>query len=34
MSEADWQTHRQQLEWRAIFRDLEVRRVDRAGEVR
>ena len=34
MSEADWQTHRQQLEWRATFRDLEVRRVDRAGEVR
>jgi PAS domain S-box-containing protein len=34
MSEADWRTHRQQLEWRAIFRDLEIRRVDRAGEVR
>src|SRR3990172_1112181 len=34
MSEADWQTHRQQLEWRATFRDLEVRRVDRAGEGR
>ena len=33
MSEADWQTHRQQLEWRATFRDLEVRRVGRAGEV-
>jgi len=31
MSEADWQTHRQQLEWRVIFRDLEIRRVDRAG---
>jgi PAS domain S-box-containing protein len=34
MSEADWQTHRQQLEWRVIFRDLEIRRMDRAGEVR
>src|SRR6202166_594882 len=34
MSEADWRTHRQQLEWRVIFRDLEIRRVDRAGEVR
>src|ERR1700694_3258487 len=34
MSEADWQTHRQQLEWRVIFRDLEIRRLDRAGEVR
>lgn len=34
MSEADWQTHRQQLEWRATFRNLEVRRVDDAGEVR
>jgi PAS domain S-box-containing protein len=34
MSDADWQTHRQQLEWRAIFRDLEIRRVGRTGEVR
>src|SRR5580692_2057964 len=34
MSEADWCTHRQQLEWRAIFRDLEIRRVGRSGEVR
>ena len=34
MSEADWRTHRQQLEWRVIFRDLEIRRVDRGGEVR
>ena len=34
MSEADWQTHRNQLEWRATFHDLELRRVDRAGEVR
>jgi PAS domain S-box-containing protein len=33
MSEADWATHRQQLEWRVTFRDLEVRCVDRAGEV-
>ena len=34
MSEADWQTHRTQLEWRATFHDLELRHVDRAGEVR
>jgi PAS domain S-box-containing protein len=34
MSEADWRTHRQQLEWRVIFRDLEIRRVNHAGEVR
>jgi len=34
MSETDWQTHRQQLEWRIIFRDLEIRRVNHAGEVR
>jgi PAS domain S-box-containing protein len=34
LSEADWHTHRQQLEWRVIFRDLEVRCVDRAGEMR
>ncbi len=34
VSEADWQTHRNQLEWRAIFRDLEIRRVDGAGKQR
>jgi PAS domain S-box-containing protein len=34
MSEADWRTHRQQLEWHVIFRDLEITRVDRAGRVR
>src|SRR5271156_1276718 len=34
MSDADWRTHRQQLEWRAIFRDLEIRRVYRSGKVR
>ena len=34
MSEVDWRTHRQQLEWRVIFRDLEIRRVDRAGKTR
>jgi PAS domain S-box-containing protein len=34
LSKTDWQTHRQQLEWRVIFRDLEVRCVDRAGEMR
>jgi PAS domain S-box-containing protein len=34
MSEADWQTHRQQLDWRVVFRDLEIRHADRAGEVR
>lgn len=34
MSEIDWQTHRQQLEWRIAFRDLEVRLVDRAGGAR
>ena len=33
-SEIDWQTHRTQLEWRAIFRDLEFRCVDRAGGLR
>lgn len=33
MSEADWQPLRQQLEWRVTFRNLEVRFVDRAGEV-
>jgi PAS domain S-box-containing protein len=34
LSETDWQTHRQQLEWRVKFRDLEVRHVNRAGQVR
>jgi PAS domain S-box-containing protein len=34
LSKADWQTHRQQLEWRAIFRDFEISCVDRAGERR
>ena len=34
MSEADWRTHRQQLEWRNIFRDLEISCVDRSGAVR
>ena len=33
-SEIDWQTHRTQLEWRAIFRDLEFRCVDRADGLR
>jgi PAS domain S-box-containing protein len=32
--EIDWQTHRTQLEWRAIFRDLEFVCVDRAGRQR
>jgi PAS domain S-box-containing protein len=34
MSEEDWRTHRQQLEWRIAFRELELRRADAAGEVR
>jgi PAS domain S-box-containing protein len=34
MSESDWRTHRQQLEWRVIFRDLEIRHLGRAGGVR
>src|SRR5580698_10386569 len=34
MSGSDWRTHRQQLEWRAIFRDLEISPPDRAGRVR
>lgn len=33
-SEIDWQTHRTQLEWRAVFRDLELCCVDRAGKQR
>src|ERR1700722_3743476 len=34
LDETDWQTHRQQLEWRVKFCDLEVRHVNCAGEVR
>jgi PAS domain S-box-containing protein len=34
VSEADWRTHRQQLEWHVIFRDLEIRCADGSGEVR
>jgi PAS domain S-box-containing protein len=34
MSEADWRRHRQQLEWRIPFRELEVRCADGAGGVR
>lgn len=30
----DWDTHRQQLEWRATFRDLELEWTDGADEVR
>ncbi len=33
-SEVNWQAHRTQLEWRAIFRDLELSYVDRAGMLR
>ncbi|MHB8535630.1 MAG: PAS domain S-box protein [Sulfuricaulis sp.] len=32
-SEIDWQTHRTQLEWRAIFRDLELCYQDHAGRM-
>jgi PAS domain S-box-containing protein len=34
MSDEDWRTHRQQLEWRIAFRELEVRREDGTGAVR
>ena len=34
MSDEDWCTHRQQLEWRIAFRELEVRREDGAGDER
>jgi PAS domain S-box-containing protein len=34
LSKTDWQAHRQQLEWRVIFRDFEVGYVDPAGERR
>jgi len=30
-SEVDWQTHRTQLEWRAVFRDLELCCLDHSG---
>jgi PAS domain S-box-containing protein len=33
-NDIDWQTHRTQLEWRAIFRDLELSYVNQAGERR
>jgi PAS domain S-box-containing protein len=33
-SEIDWQTHKTQLEWRAIFRDLTFGCVDAAGRLR
>ncbi len=33
LDEADWRTHRQQLEWRSAFRDLEVRLEDDAGKI-
>jgi PAS domain S-box-containing protein len=33
-SEVDWPTHRTQLEWRAIFRDLEFSCMDRSGKLR
>lgn len=33
MSEADWQMHRRQLEWRMAFRDLELNYVDHAGNI-
>lgn len=34
MSDLDWRMHRTLLEWRASFRDLELRCIDRAGEMR
>ena len=34
LTKLDWQAHRQQLEWRVIFRDLEVQCIDSAGEMR
>ena len=33
-SEINWQAHRTQLEWRAIFRDLEFSCLDSAGQLR
>ncbi len=32
--ETHWQTHRQQLEWRTTFRDLDLRVMDRGGQMR
>jgi len=34
MGESDWQAHQRLLEWRATFRDLELRCTDRAGVMR
>lgn len=34
MSETDWQAHERLLEWRATFRDFELRCTDRAGQTR
>ena len=34
MSEIDWQAHERLLEWRATFRDFELRCTDRAGQTR
>src|SRR3954470_9859259 len=34
MDAAGWDAHRRQLEWRATFRDLELRYADRAGDMR
>jgi PAS domain S-box-containing protein len=34
MQEADWNAHRRQVNWRATFRDLELRCTDRAGKIR
>ena len=33
-SPSDWQTHRTQLAWRAVFRDLELCQLDSSGELR
>jgi len=33
LHDADWQAHRQQIAWRAPFRDLELRRRDRDGKI-
>lgn len=34
LSAADWQTHATQLQWRAVFRDLELRYIDSDGTAR
>ena len=34
VQEVDWDAHQRRLQWRATFRDLELRRTDRAGGVR